>query len=86
MTQPAPTKIPVHVAGELRPGPDGKPWPTLTLHQGLTSFTLTLPEATADELAPIVAKALHDLAAAARREALGLIIPTPHINGNGPKA
>jgi hypothetical protein len=75
MTNPTPPAVQVQVAASVVKGPDNQPWVRLEMHCGFTAAILVVPEATADELAAILAKQLSTAAAAARRLKLGLIVP-----------
>jgi hypothetical protein len=82
------TRIPVSVNVALKTGPDGQPWIKLDLTVGIATVGVLLPDATADELGPLIAGGLTEGAAAARREKVGLILPNSapdlRINGSGP--
>lgn len=68
--------VPVNVGYGTTPGPDGKPWVVLQITLGLASYTLTVPERTARELAELIPRQLTAAADDARRARTGLIVPS----------
>lgn len=73
---PEETGVPVNVGYGVTPGPDGKPWVVLQIAVGLVSYTLTVPERTARELAELIPRQLLAGADDARRARMGLIVPS----------
>jgi len=82
--QPEVTSLPVQVGAAVVQGPDGRPWVALQLQQGVTTYTLALPEAIATELATLIPQVLTEVAAQCRRAKLGLLLPHQVANGAGP--
>lgn len=82
--QPEVTSLPVQVGAAVVQGPDGRPWVALQLQQGVTTYTLALPEAIATELATLIPQVLTEVAAQCRRAKLGLLLPHQVPNGAGP--
>lgn len=87
--QPEPTKIQVGVGAALVPGADGKPWVQVQIYVGGSLHAFAVPEATCEELGPVMAEKLAEAAAVCRRASMGLIMPDqmpqlPPINGARP--
>lgn len=76
-SQPGPAALPeIAAQAGVVPGPDGTPWVALTFRHGAVQFGLMMPDGLADQMGPIVANLLAEAATQARRQRLGIIIPT----------
>ncbi len=69
------TSLPVQIEGAVVKGPDGRPWVALKLGQGVSSYTLAMPESVATEVGALVQQVITEVSAQARRAKLGLLVP-----------
>jgi hypothetical protein len=79
MTQPQPEpEVLPEIAAQagVAPGPGGVPWVVLTFRHGLAQFGLMMPDDAADRLGPVLATMLAEAASQARRQRLGIVVPT----------